>query len=216
MISKWTFIVSFCLLTIINSCTEQENKSSAHSSTKNINQMNLTSGDTTGQLMDEDEFWSVIEKSGTAANGNYEEQIDALKNILLTFEATDIEKFDNTFTALLAASYDWKLWGAAYVINGGCSDDCFDYFRQYLIAHGKGKFYETLKDPESCAGWIKSEEEEDWEGLQYAAMDAYQQKTGNEIPNTYTAVFELKGEAFDEETVDQQYPKLAKKFMSNW
>jgi hypothetical protein len=79
----------------------------------------------------------LIDKSRVAANNNYQAQIASLKAILLTLEPSDIVKFDNTFTALLAASYDYKLWGASFVINGGCSDDCFDYFRQYLIGHGK-------------------------------------------------------------------------------
>ncbi len=134
---------------------------------------------------------------------------------MLTLQPKDIVKFDNTFTSLMAFSYDYKLWGASYVINGGCSDDCFDYFRQYLIGHGKIKFYQTIKNPESCVNWIKSDEEDNWEGLQYPAMEAYKQKTGKEIPKTFQPKFELKGKPFDEETVMKQYPKLAKKFMNN-
>lgn len=134
--------------------------------------------DSAEQLMKEDDFCKLIAKSRTEANNNYQTQIGLLKNILQTLDANEIEKFDNTFTALLAKSYDWRLWGASYVINGGCSDDCFGYFRQYLIAHGKDAFYQTLKDPESCATWIKTEKEDNWEGLQYSAAEAYKQKTG--------------------------------------
>jgi Protein of unknown function (DUF4240) len=177
--------------------------------------INLTSSDTTKQIMNEDNFWILIDKSKVASNNNYQTQISTLKTILLTLEPPEIEKFDNTFTALLAATYDYKLWGASYVINGGCSDDCFDYFRQYLIGHGKEKFYQTIKDPESCASWIKSEEQENWEGLRYSAMEAYKQKTGKEIPRIYQPKFELKGNPFDEETVAKQYPKLAKKFIGD-
>ena len=177
--------------------------------------MNLRVNDTSELLMDEAEFWSIIDRSRKASKGDYEEQIIALKEILLSLDAKEIEKFGNTFTALLAESYNSKLWGAAYVINGGCSDDCFNYFRQYLIGQGKEKFYKTLKDPESCAGWIKSEEEVEWEGLQYAAMEAYEQKTGKGIPKSYQPEFKLKGAPFDEETVIEQYPRLAKKFMSD-
>ena len=215
MTLKNFYIVIISLPTIVCSCSGQEKESQEQSSSKKVKQMNLTSSDTTGLLMDEDRFWSIIDKSRNTSSGHYEEQINNLKNILVSLEPLEIEKFDNTFTALLAASYDWKLWGAAYVINGGCSDDCFDYFRQYLIAHGKDKFYQTLKDPESCVNWIKSEEEEEWEGLKYSAMDAYKQKTGKVIPKTFTPNFELKGKEFDEETVDKQYPKLAKKFMGD-
>jgi hypothetical protein len=116
------------------------------------------------------------------------------------------------FTSLLAYSYDYKLWGASYVINGDCSDDCFDYFREYLIAHGKKKFYATLQDPESCVAWIKSDDEDEWEGIRYSAGEAYKQKTGMDIPETYKPKFELKGKQFDEKMIYKQYPKLAKKF----
>ena len=34
-------------------------------------------------------------------------------------------------------SYRWDLWGAAYLANGGCSDDGFDYFRGWLIGQGR-------------------------------------------------------------------------------
>ncbi len=215
MILKRLIFSTLLIATTFASCDGQKNKSQPQGLDKEATSMNLTASDTTGQLMNEDDFWEVIDKSRAAANNNYQTQINSLKTILLTLDTTEIVKFDNTFTALLAASYDWQLWGASYVINGGCSDDCFDYFRQYLIGHGKDKFYQTLKDPESCASWIKSEEEDNWEGLQYSAMEAYKQKTGKDLPKTYQVKYELKGKPFDEETVFKQYPKLAKKFMGD-
>lgn len=207
MNAKFYFLITLAIFVINVCCTAQN---------KRLNQISLISTDTTGMLMNEDEFWSLIDESITASDGVYNKEVGALKNILLSLDAADIEKFDNTFTALLALSYNWKLWGAAYVINGGCSDDCFDYFRQYLIAHGKDKFYETLKNPESCASWIKSEDEEEWEGLQYAAAGAYKEKTGRNIPKSYNPGVEITGKEFDDDNVAKQYPKLAKKFMDDY
>ena len=215
---RYFTIPAISILTIFYSCSgsesgnpEQLNKGN-ESLNDTVKHMDTASTQVSSLPMEEDAFWSIIEKSRAASRGQYETQIHALEQILVALKPFEIEKFDRRFTELLAASYDWKLWGAAYVINGGCSDDCFDYFRQYLIAHGKEKFYQTLKDPESCADWIKSDEQEEWEGLQYAAMNAYKQKTGRELPQYNIARFELKGKPFDEETVDKQYPKLAKKF----
>lgn len=216
MPSKSIVLTSFIFTITLASCEGQKNnKGKSQSLEKKDTGIAIISSDTNSQLMDEVEFWKLIDKSRAAANNNYQAQINSLKKILMTLEPGDIVKFDNTFTALLAASYDYKLLGASFVINGGCSDDCFDYFRQYLIAHGKDKFYKTIKDPESCVGWVKSEEEDNWEGLQYPAMEAYKQKTGKEIPQTYQPKFELRGKPFDEETVNKQYPKLAKKFIGN-
>jgi hypothetical protein len=215
MTFKEIALTTFAFTITLSSCEGQNGKSKSQSADNNEKAMNLAVPDTTKQTMDEADFWKLIDKSKVAATNNYQAQINTLKTVLLTLESANIEKFDNTFTALLAASYDYRLWGAAYVINGGCSDDCFDYFRQYLIGHGKEKFYQTIKDPESCVSWIKSEEEDNWEGLQYSAMEAYKQKTGRELPKAYHPKFELKGKPFDEETVIKQYPKLAKKFMGD-
>jgi hypothetical protein len=197
----------------LTSCEGQNNKSKLPASEKKDSSRVQTSSGTTTQFMDEEGFWKLIDKSRTAANENYQAQISSLETMLLTLEPIEMVKFDNTFARLLAASYNNKLWGASVVINGGCSGDCFEYFRQYLIGHGKEKFYKTIADPESCVGWMKSEEEDNWEGLQYAAMRAYKQKTGKEMPKTYRPKYELKGKPFDEATVAQQFPKLAKKFM---
>src|SRR5947208_216548 len=126
MTLKRLIFATLLIAITFTSCDGQNNNS--QESNKKEQSMNFASSDTTGQLMNEDNFWKIIDKARTAANNNYEAEINTLKTILLTLDATEIEKFDNRFTALLAASYDNKLWGASYVINGGCSDDCFDYF----------------------------------------------------------------------------------------
>jgi len=215
MIFNSTLLAQLSTIIILMSCNGQKDNSESQIRARKDTLINQAVSDTTGQLMKEDDFWKLIDRSRVLAKNDYQKQITALKTILQTLDADDIQRFDNTFTSLLAISYDWKLWGASFVINGGCSDDCFDYFRQYLIGHGKDKFYQTLKDPESCVSWMKSEEEENWEGLQYSAMDAYKQKTGKDIPKTYSVKFKLKGVPFDEEKVFKQYPRLAKKFMQS-
>jgi hypothetical protein len=204
--------LTFVIITLISCDAQNKQPNSGSDKPKKVSIVNMTSTDTTGELMKEDDFWKIIDNSQATSDNNYQIQISSLKQILTTLDPKEIVKFDNTFTALLAASYDYKLWGASYVINGGCSDDCFEYFREYLIAHGKVKFYETFQDPESCASWIKSEGEDNWEGIRYSASEAYKQKTGKDIPKTYEPKYELKGKPFDEANVDKQYPKLAKKF----
>jgi hypothetical protein len=209
---KYPYTATLVFAILFSSCSRQTQTIDSTESVPLIT-TNLTAADTSGQLMREDDFWKFIDRSRELSGGNYQVQIGVMEKILLELPPEDIVKFDNTFTALLAATYDYKLWGASYVINGGCSDDCFDYFREYLIAHGKNKFYKTYQDPESCVDWIKSESEDNWEGIRYAAMKAYKEKTGAEIPLTYHADYKIKGERFDENTVDKLYPRLAEKFL---
>jgi len=47
----------------------------------------------------------------------------------------------------MADSYRVDLWGAAYLINGGCSDDAFEYFRGWLIVQGRGTYERIVADP---------------------------------------------------------------------
>ena len=174
----------------------------------------IQSTDTSDLLMNETRFWGLIMEARTGTKNNYKAQISNLKRLLFTLEPYEIEQFDNRFMAMMDVAYDTRLWAAASVINGGCSEDCFDFFRQYLIAQGKEKFYATLNDPESCSTWIKSETQEDWDGLLYVASQIYRMKTAKEIPASYQPEFELKGEPFDESSAMKQYPKLAKKFIT--
>lgn len=45
----------------------------------------------------------------------------------------------------------WELWRAAYVMNGGCSDDGFSAFRLLLIVQGKKVIDAAMKDADSLA-----------------------------------------------------------------
>jgi hypothetical protein len=51
----------------------------------------------------------------------------------------------------MADSSRSSLWAAAYVINGGCSDDGFDYFRAWLMLQGQGTFGQAVADLDSPA-----------------------------------------------------------------
>ena len=50
-----------------------------------------------------------------------------------------------------AEAHDWNLWGAAYLMKGGCSDDAFDYFRGWLVAQGRRTWERALRDPDTLA-----------------------------------------------------------------
>jgi hypothetical protein len=55
------------------------------------------------------------------------------------------------FWEVMADSYRVDLWGAAYLINGGCSDDGYEYFRGWLIAQGRATFERIVADPDALA-----------------------------------------------------------------
>lgn len=81
------------------------------------------------------------------------------------------------------------LWAAAYLINGGCSDDGFDYFRGWLIAQGRTVFEQVTADVDCLADLpaVQAAEAEgidlDGEQTLSIAWDAYEIATGTELPS---------------------------------
>ena len=101
--------------------------------------------------MNELEFWQIIERSLLAADGNAEAQLEALENELESLTPDQVLRFQQMFDHLFRVSYRAELWGVAFIVNGGASDDGFDYFRGWLIAQGREVFQATLARPDSLA-----------------------------------------------------------------
>lgn len=100
--------------------------------------------------MDEATFWETIE-GVKMASANKDERPDVLRVALEKLSPDEIQSFKETYITQVYAAYTWPLWGAAYVMNGGCSDDCFDYFRDWLISEGQAVYEAALTDPEKLA-----------------------------------------------------------------
>src|SRR6185369_16820881 len=108
--------------------------------------------------MNKEKFWRIIEESKSDSLGDTDAQLEILRENLETLSPDEIIAFDKIFTEFYFQSYDWKLWAADYLINGGCSDDGFDYFRAGLILQGEKVFNEALSDPESLIHVINFED----------------------------------------------------------
>jgi hypothetical protein len=65
--------------------------------------------------------------------------------------AAEIAAFYDGVQELELESYRWDLWGAAYLINGGCSDSGFREFCGWLLGQGRAVFEAVLSDPDSLA-----------------------------------------------------------------
>lgn len=96
--------------------------------------------------MDVATFWRLIETSHTEARGDIEQQIARLTAAVAALEPDEIVAFDRLFRAQMNRAYRWDLWAAASIINGGCSDDGFEYFRAWLIAHHRPKLNDEAGD----------------------------------------------------------------------
>lgn len=123
--------------------------------------------------MDINRFWAIIEPGKVD-----EEPAKSLRSRLQDLDPHELESFQHHFDLLVKAAYQWSLWGAAYVIEGGCSDDGFTDFRYALISRGRDVYERALVDPDVLADAPICGDEL----FGYVAMDVYETKTGRTMP----------------------------------
>jgi Protein of unknown function (DUF4240) len=166
--------------------------------------------------MEMEEFWRLIEQSRPASDldqdAAQQEQAERLLTILTALDAPAILGFRDRWVEYMEQAYRYDLWAVAYIINGGCSDDCFMDFRGWLIAQGRAFYEQALRTPARAADGL----EEDYAGFEAilsVAERAYEQKTGGEIPTPpLREITSPAGEPWDEADLPRLYPKLCKRF----
>ncbi|WP_307172850.1 DUF4240 domain-containing protein [Streptomyces sp. B3I7] len=170
--------------------------------------------------MDETEFWELVDATREAAGGDPEEHADLLVERLVRLDPEAVLDFARHFEARYNRAYRWDVWGAAWLLLGGASDDAFDYFRCWLIGQGREVFEGALHDPDSLAELLDDFDERvdgDGEELGYAADEAYEQLTGTVAPDLGLppAPDEPEGtpqDLEDEAALARRYPSLWARF----
>jgi hypothetical protein len=162
------------------------------------------------QMMDENGFWKIVQSAHDGSGGDMDKKCDALRQQIAVLSKDEALEFAQHFDSMMDKAYNWPLWGAAYVINGGCSDDSFTDFRSSLISRGRQAFERALADPDSLAGEDFDESEWFYEGYQYAVTDGVEAVAGSRPPRT--AQTEPSGKDWQEDQVYKLFPKLAAKF----
>lgn len=165
--------------------------------------------------LDEAAFWAIV---ATATHLPDEQRPEAIQDRLARLSPAEIVGFDLRMRLLLRQAHRWDVWGAAYLINGGCSDDGFDYFRGWLIGQGERVYRAALADPDSLAGVVDAQGEVELEDLLYVAGDAYEQLTGASLPpaGPEFGESEVAGEDWDFDDEDEcrrRLPRLSAIFL---
>lgn len=157
--------------------------------------------------LDVEAFWRLVDLAKSNA-GATSQRPEALASLLTGLEPQSVQAFAAHYSQMLSQAYSWPLWGAAYVINGGCSDDGFDYFCDWLISEGKATFEQALEDPDALAD-LPHIEDAELELFRYAADQVFEQKTGGPMPAMPAGPpSEPNGEPWEEDTVHTLYPRL--------
>lgn len=169
-------------------------------------------------LMDEDKFWEIIQNSKDNSHGDFEQQQEELANQMRKFSPGDIILFGNRFRYFRGQANIWELWGAIYIIHGGCGDDSFNDFREWVIGQGKDFYYKTIKDPETLVE-VETDKIEsvEWEGLGYVPSTVFKEMTGQDMPYPFKEKNETTGSEWEEEGDDlkNMFPKLYAKYPNN-
>lgn len=149
--------------------------------------------------MEVGEFWGLIEHAVRRhpARGERAGWLQAQLSLRPVDEILDFEAhLDDASDRAMS----WLMWGAAYRILGGCSDDGFCYFRSWLMSLGRATFTRVVADPDALAlvpavrrlsgrqrrDW-RAHEWPEWEELDFVASEAFEGVRG-EGANIYRAV----------------------------
>ena len=159
--------------------------------------------------MNRDQFWTLIESARAKSSAEPEE---GLREELSSLSADQLASFQLHFDELVVAAYRWKLWGAAYLIGGGCSDDGFVDFRYGLISLGRATYEAAIENPDSL---VTVEDEIPNESFGYVASRLYEEKGGGDLERKSAGPGDPVGDDwdFDDEQENQRrLPKLHAKF----
>jgi hypothetical protein len=164
--------------------------------------------------MDDDKFWAILEGCRAASGGDMDRMDQLIKVAISGMLSEDALAFYQIFQRMMDTAFTWPLWGAAYVLNGGCGDDSFSDFRASLISRGRTVFDKTIANPDSVAD--EDIDIESWfhEGFQYAIAEGVKANIGRRPNRVNSLPTSPAGLQWAEATVHKFYPKLAQKLAS--
>ncbi|MCL7765444.1 DUF4240 domain-containing protein [Polaribacter sp. Z014] len=135
----------------------------------------------TSEMLDETIFWNIVNLSVKNTN-NQDSQERFLVKEIEKLTPKEIIGFRLRTDKFLYDTYNSEMWCAGYIMNGGCSDDGFEYFRNWVISRGKETYYKGKENPDSLISeFIEGEDYYDFESFWYVALTAFENKTGKEL-----------------------------------
>lgn len=169
--------------------------------------------------MNHTQFWQIISDQCSSDPHSADEWDTKLTDALTKLSPQEIIEWNHIFDELAQQAYRTDLWAAAYLINGGASDDGFYYFRCWLIGMGETIYKNAIANPDSLAdiaspAWFAEGIEAESE-IYAAAHKAWMRVTGNDYKADYPArneSVELAGDEwdFDDDTeMRKRLPRLA-------
>lgn len=143
--------------------------------------MEISKLNKSSEMLEEEKFWKIVEISLENFE-NEEKQTDKLISEISKLSMKDMIGFNLRTAKLSNQIYNSEMWCAAYIMNGGCSDDGFEYFKSWVISKGKEVYYKVQKNPDALIEYATLEMDEyEFEQFNYVAFDAYNKMTGEQL-----------------------------------
>ncbi|MCF3112062.1 DUF4240 domain-containing protein [Niabella sp. CC-SYL272] len=137
----------------------------------------------TAEMLDEDLYWSIIDKS-LKNTDDQETQEQFLIKEIGKLTPKQMIGFRLRTDQLLYDTYSSEMWCAGYIMNGGCSDDGFEYFRNWVISRGRDTYLKAKQNPDNLITQVHRDAEYyEFEAFWYVALEAFKQKTGKDLYN---------------------------------
>lgn len=135
----------------------------------------------TSEMLDENEFWEIV-NSSVKDKTSEASQISYLVKEIEKLIPKEMVGFRLRTDKLLYDTYSSEMWCAGYILNGGCSDDGFEYFRNWVISCGKEVYYDAKENPDNLISQIEEGKDEyELEDFWFVALTAFKNKTGKEL-----------------------------------
>ncbi len=162
--------------------------------------------------MDVKRFWQLVAAAREEAGADVDARVESLRQVLAEESPEELQSFQKHYDEMISRSYHWDLWAAAYMINGGCSDDGFRYFRDWLISEGEPVFERAVESAESLADVTVTNFAEN-ELYGYVALGLFERITGGELERDFSTDFSMPaGDEWQEEDLGRRFPLLGKKY----
>ena len=180
----------------------------------------------TAEMMDEEQFWAIVQTAVDEAGDDEEAYLEVVKRELSKLSLKEMIGFRLRTDKLLYDSYTSEMWCAGYLMNGGCSDDGFEYFRLWVISRGRKVYEAAMANPDNLIDYIDDDAEMDFfefELFWYVALEAFEEAVDAELydyiddenfktregnyPN-----FEFNWEEDEPESMQKLCPRLFEKF----
>ena len=124
--------------------------------------------------MTKDKFWKVIDNARAIVPALEAEPLrESLYKQLLKLSPDELVGFDCAWQEYRRIANSPQLIASACIINGGTSDDRFDYFKNWLILQGQYVFRQALKDPDALAEFKIPFDDTEWEDCGYLTSLAF-------------------------------------------